>query len=63
MLFKKEKMFIWKNSQIQIMKILKLILIIISAFKILDYDEDADEIICTVDVSKENWEENLMQMK
>ena len=36
------------------MKILKLILTTVSALKIIDYTEDADEVICTVNVSKEN---------
>ena len=62
-LFKKNKAFIWKNSQIQAMKIFKLILIIISAFKIINYIEDVSEVICTVNVSRENWEDNLMQVK
>ena len=62
-LFKKSKAFVWEDSQIQMMKILKLILTIVSAFKIIDYIEDVSEIICAVDVSEENWEDNLMQVE
>ena len=45
------------------MKILKLVLTIISALKIIDYIENADKIICTVDVSEKDWKDNLMQVK
>ena len=62
-LFKKNKVFVWENSQIQIMKTFKLILTTISALKIIDYIEDIDKIICTVNVSEENWENNLMQIE
>ena len=62
-LFKKSKAFIWKNLQIQVIKILKLVLTIVSALKIINYTENADEIICAIDINEENWEDNLMQVK
>ena len=62
-LFKKNKVFVWKNSQIQIIKILKLVLIIVSALKIINYIENTDEVICTVNISEENWRDNLMQVE
>ena len=62
-LFKKSKAFVWKNSQIQMMKILKLILTTAFAFKIIDYTENVSKVICTVNVSRENWEDNFMQVK
>ena len=62
-LFKKSKAFIWKNSQIQAMKTFKLILTTASALKIIDYIEDTGKVICTVNVSRENWENNLMQVE
>ena len=45
------------------MKMFKLILTIVFAFKIIDYIENTDKIICTVDISKKNWENNLMQVE
>ena len=45
------------------MKTFKLILTTASAFKIINYSENTDEVICAVDVSKENWEDNFMQEK
>ena len=62
-LFKKNKVFIWKNSQIQAMKTFKLILTIVSALKIINYTENADKIIYTVNISRENWKNNFMQVK
>ena len=62
-LFKKSKVFVWKNSQIQIIKIFKLILTIVSALKIINYTENASKVICTIDVNEKNWEDNLMQVE
>ena len=45
------------------MKTFKLILITVSALKIIDYTENTDKVICAVDVSEKNWEDNLMQVK
>ena len=45
------------------MKTFKLILIIVSAFKIINYTENTDEIICTINVSEKDWKDNLMQVK
>ena len=45
------------------MKTFKLVLTTAFALKIIDYIEDADEIICAVDASRENWRDNLMQVK
>ena len=42
------------------MKILKLVLIIVSALKIIDYFEEAGIIIYTVNTSNEDWGNNLM---
>ena len=44
-------MFIWEGSQVQAMETLKLALTTALALKIIDYTEDADEIICAVNVS------------
>ena len=41
----------------------KLVLITASALKFINYIEDADEVICTVNVNEEDWEDNLMQVK
>ena len=62
-LFKKSKAFVWEDSQIQAIKILKLVLITVSALKIINYTEDVSKVICTVNVSREDWEDNLMQIK
>ena len=62
-LFKKSKAFVWENSQIQMMKTFKLVLTIVSALKIINYIKDTDKVICAINVSKENWEDNLMQVK
>ena len=62
-LFRKSQVFIWKDSQIWAMKILKLVLIIAPAFKIIDYSEGADMIICAVDTSGEGWGDNLIQVE
>ena len=62
-LFRKSKAFVWEDSQIQAMKTLKLVLTTASALKFIDYTEDADKIICTVNVNEEDWEDNLMQVK
>ena len=45
------------------MKILKLILITASALKIINYIEDMSEVICMIDASREEWEDNLMQVE
>ena len=45
------------------MKTFKLVLTIVSALKIIDYIENADKVICAVDVSEKNWKNNLMQVK
>ena len=42
------------------MKILKLVLIIISAFKIIDYTEEADMIIYIININDEGWGGNFM---
>ena len=42
------------------MKIFKLVLIIVPAFKIIDYSEEAGMIIYTIDVSDEDWEGNFI---
>ena len=62
-LFKKNKAFVWKNSQIQAMKTLKLVLTTAFTFKIINYIESTDEVICAVNVSEKNWEDNLMQIE
>ena len=62
-LFRKGKVFIWEDSQVQAMKTLKLVLITASALKFIDYTEDVDEVICAVDVSREDWRDNLMQVE
>ena len=62
-LFKKDKAFIWEDLQIQVMKILKLVLMTASALKIINYIEDVGEVICAVDASKKGWGDNLMQVK
>ena len=62
-LFKKSKAFIWEDSQIQMIKTLKLILTTASALKIIDYTENMSEVICTINVSREDWKDNLMQVK
>ena len=45
------------------MKILKLILIIASTLKIINYIEEADIIIYTINASSEGWGNNLIQIK
>ena len=45
------------------MKTFKLVLTIVSALKIIDYIENADKVICAVDVSEKDWENNLMQVE
>ena len=45
------------------MKTLKSALTTASALKTFNYSEDADEVICTVDVSEKNWRNNFMQVK
>ena len=45
------------------MKTLKLVLTTVSALKIINYIENTDKVICTVNVSRENWRDNLMQVK
>ena len=45
------------------MKILKLVLITASALKFINYTEDADKVIYAVNVSREDWEDNLIQVK
>ena len=45
------------------MKTLKLILTTASAFKIINYIEDMNKVICAVNISEKNWEDNLMQVK
>ena len=45
------------------MKTLKLILIIVSALKIINYIENMSKVIYAVNTSKENWENNFMQVK
>ena len=62
-LFKKNKVFVWKNSQIQVMKTFKLILTTVSAFKIINYIESTNEIICIIDINEKNWKNNLMQVE
>ena len=63
MLFKKDKAFIWEDLQIQVMKILKLILTTASALKIINYIEDVSEVIYAVDASEKEWEDNLIQVE
>ena len=53
-LFKKNKAFVWENSQIQMMKILKLVLTTASALKIIDYTENTSKVICTININEEN---------
>ena len=62
-LFRKNKAFVWEDSQIQVIKTLKLVLITISALKFINYTDDVDEVICTVNVSEEDWEDNLIQVE
>ena len=62
-LFKKSKVFVWENSQIQVMKIFKLILTTASALKIINYIKNANEIICTININEKNWKNNLIQVK
>ena len=62
-LFRKSKVFIWKDSQIQAMKILKLVLITVFTLKFINYTEDADKVIYTVNVSEKDWEDNFIQVK
>ena len=45
------------------MKTFKLILTIVSALKIINYIENANEVICIVNVSEKNWRDNLMQVE
>ena len=45
------------------MKTLKLVLTTASALKFIDYIEDADKVICTVNISREDWENNLIQVE
>ena len=45
------------------MKILKLILIIAPAFKIINYSKKMSMIIYTINTSDEDWGGNLMQVE
>ena len=45
------------------MKTFKLVLTIVSALKIIDYTENTDKVICAVNASEKNWEDNLMQVE
>ena len=45
------------------MKTLKLVLIIASALKFIDYIKDTDKVIYTVNISEEDWRDNLIQVK
>ena len=42
------------------MKILKLVLITIPVFKIINYSKEAGMIIYTINISSEDWEDNLI---
>ena len=44
-------------------KILKLILITASTFKIIDYFKEADMIIYAINTSGEDWGGNFMQVE
>ena len=54
MLFRKSQVFIWKDPQIQAMKILKLTLITIPALKTINYFKEVGMIIYTINTSDED---------
>ena len=45
------------------MKILKLVLITIPVFKIINYSEEVDMIICAINTSDEGQRDNFMQIE
>ena len=45
------------------MKTLKLTLTTTFTLKSINYSEDANEIICTINASNEDWKENFMQIE
>ena len=45
------------------MKIFKLVLITTSAFKFINYIKDINKVIYIINISKEDWEDNLIQVK
>ena len=60
MLFKKNQLFFWENSQIRVIKTLKTVLITVFALKSIEYKEERDKIICTMNVNEEKWEDILI---
>ena len=62
-LFKKEQIFMWKESQKKTMKILKTILTTASALKLIDYKERTRMIYCRINASGNEWGRTLMQQK
>jgi hypothetical protein len=53
----------WEDSQVQMMKILKLALITAPVLKSINYTKDADKIIYTINTNREEWGSNLIQIE
>ena len=63
MFFKKNWLFLWKNFQMQVMKIFKTMLMTAFTLRSIEYEEEKDEIICAMNVNDEKWRKVLMQQE
>ena len=60
-LLRKNKSFVWNNKQEEVMYFLKILLICVFVLRTIDYFENVDNIILTVNVSNSKWKAMLMQ--
>ena len=60
-LLRKNESFVWNNEQRKTMYFLKMILIRVSTLRSIDYFENVDDIILTMNVSNAEWKAVLMQ--
>ena len=61
LLLRKNEPFVWNNKQKEIMYFLKMLLTRVFALRAIDYFENVDNIILSVNVSNAEWKAMLMQ--
>ena len=60
-LLRKNELFVWNDEQKKTMYFLKMILIRASVLRAINYFENVDDIILTVNISNVEWKAVLMQ--